>query len=76
MTFDWADVYVFCVPTRYGNVPSQIKQILDSAGRLWLQGKLDEQGGYGHHQCHEPARRTGNYPAGVVYHHVPLGRTW
>jgi NAD(P)H dehydrogenase (quinone) len=37
---DWADVYVFCVPTRYGNVPSQIKQILDSAGRLWMQGKL------------------------------------
>ncbi len=37
---DWADVYVFCVPTRYGNVPSQIKQVLDSAGRLWLEGKL------------------------------------
>ncbi len=37
---DWADVYVFCVPTRYGNVPSQIKQVLDSAGRLWQQGKL------------------------------------
>jgi NAD(P)H dehydrogenase (quinone) len=37
---DWADVYVFCIPTRYGNVPSQIKQILDSAGPLWQQGKL------------------------------------
>jgi NAD(P)H dehydrogenase (quinone) len=37
---DWADVYVFCIPTRYGNVPSQMKQILDSAGRLWMQGKL------------------------------------
>lgn len=38
--FDWADVYIFCIPTRYGNVPSQIKQILDSAGPLWSQGKL------------------------------------
>ena len=25
--FDWADVYIFSIPTRYGNVPSQIKQV-------------------------------------------------
>jgi NAD(P)H dehydrogenase (quinone) len=37
---DWADVYIFCIPTRYGNVPSQMKQFMDSAGPLWSQGKL------------------------------------
>ena len=38
--FDWADVYIFSIPTRYGNVPSQIKQVLDSTGGLWQKGKL------------------------------------
>ncbi len=37
---DWADVIVFSVPTRYGNVPSQIKQFMDSTGPLWQKGKL------------------------------------
>lgn len=37
---DWADVYIFSMPTRYGIVPAQIKQFLDSAGGLWQQGKL------------------------------------
>jgi len=37
---DWADVYDFSVPTRYGVVPAQMKQFLDSAGGLWQQGKL------------------------------------
>jgi NAD(P)H dehydrogenase (quinone) len=37
---DWADVYIFSVPTRYGNVPSQMKQFMDSTGPLWQQGKL------------------------------------
>ncbi len=37
---DWADVVVFSVPTRYGNVPSQIKQYMDSTGPLWQKGKL------------------------------------
>ena len=37
---DWADVLVFSVPTRYGNVPSQIKQFMDSTGPLWQKGKL------------------------------------
>ena len=37
---EWADVIVFCVPTRYGNLPSQMKQIIDSAGPLWREGKL------------------------------------
>lgn len=37
---DWADVIVFSVPTRYGNVAAQMKQFMDSTGPLWGQGKL------------------------------------
>lgn len=37
---DWADAYIFSVPTRFGNVPSQMKQFLDTAGGLWAEGKL------------------------------------
>jgi len=37
---DWADGYIFSVPTRYGNMAAQMKQFLDSTGPLWGQGKL------------------------------------
>ena len=37
---EWADGIIFSVPTRYGNVPGQVKQFLDSTGGLWAQGKL------------------------------------
>ena len=37
---DWADALIFSVPTRFGNLPSQMKQFLDTAGGLWAQGKL------------------------------------
>jgi NAD(P)H dehydrogenase (quinone) len=37
---EWADAVVFSMPTRYGNVPAQMKQFLDSTGGLWFQGKL------------------------------------
>ncbi|SMO95475.1 NAD(P)H:quinone oxidoreductase [Gracilimonas mengyeensis] len=37
---EWADTIVFSAPTRYGNVPAQLKQFLDSTGPLWQQGKL------------------------------------
>ncbi|UII24813.1 NAD(P)H:quinone oxidoreductase [Fulvivirga maritima] len=37
---EWADVIVFSAPTRFGNVPSQLKQFLDSTGPLWQKGKL------------------------------------
>ncbi|WP_054949338.1 NAD(P)H:quinone oxidoreductase [Numidum massiliense] len=36
----WADAYIFSVPTRFGNVPSQFKQFLDTSGPLWMEGKL------------------------------------
>ncbi len=37
---EWADAYLFSVPTRFGNVAAQMKQFLDTAGPLWGQGKL------------------------------------
>lgn len=36
---EWADAIIFSVPTRFGNVPSQVKQFLDTLGGLWAQGK-------------------------------------
>ncbi|KIL46762.1 NAD(P)H:quinone oxidoreductase [Jeotgalibacillus soli] len=37
---EWADAYIFSVPTRFGNVPAQVKQFMDTAGGLWFNGKL------------------------------------
>lgn len=37
---EWADVIIFSCPTRYGNVPAQLKQFMDSTGPLWAEGKL------------------------------------
>ncbi|HET7657042.1 MAG TPA: NAD(P)H:quinone oxidoreductase [Bacillales bacterium] len=37
---EWADAYIFSMPTRFGNLPAQMKQYLDMAGGLWAQGKL------------------------------------
>lgn len=37
---EWADAYIFSIPTRFGNLPSQMKQFLDTAGGLWSQGKM------------------------------------
>jgi NAD(P)H dehydrogenase (quinone) len=36
----WADAIIFSMPTRFGNIPSQMKQFLDTAGGLWFEGKL------------------------------------
>ncbi|MBM7713243.1 NAD(P)H dehydrogenase (quinone) [Bacillus thermophilus] len=35
----WADAIIFSVPTRFGNMPSQMKQFLDIQGGLWSSGK-------------------------------------
>lgn len=40
---DWADVVIFGAPTRYGNVPSQFQQFLDTTGPLWSEGKLADK---------------------------------
>ncbi|RLQ97390.1 NAD(P)H:quinone oxidoreductase [Falsibacillus albus] len=37
---EWADAYIFSIPTRFGNLPAQMKQFLDTTGGLWFQGKL------------------------------------
>lgn len=37
---EWADVIIFSCPTRYGNIPAQMKQFLDSTGPLWAKGLL------------------------------------
>lgn len=37
---DWADTFVFSSPTRFGNVASQLRAFVDTAGGLWAQGKL------------------------------------
>ncbi|MFW5433433.1 NAD(P)H:quinone oxidoreductase [Paenibacillus apiarius] len=36
----WADAIIFSIPTRFGNMPAQMKQFLDTTGGLWFQGKL------------------------------------
>ncbi|MCM2677047.1 NAD(P)H:quinone oxidoreductase [Alkalicoccobacillus plakortidis] len=37
----WADGIIWGFPTRYGNMPAQVKQFLDSAGGLWANGSLE-----------------------------------
>ncbi|MBY0222581.1 NAD(P)H:quinone oxidoreductase [Mammaliicoccus sciuri] len=36
---EWADAIIFSAPTRFGNMPSQMKQFLDIQGGLWAGGK-------------------------------------
>jgi NAD(P)H dehydrogenase (quinone) len=37
---EWADGIIFSAPTRYGALPNQMKQFLDSCGSLWAEGRL------------------------------------
>lgn len=37
---EWADAFIFSVPTRYGQMAAQMKQYIDQTGGLWFQGKL------------------------------------
>jgi NAD(P)H dehydrogenase (quinone) len=37
---DWADAVIFSTGTRFGNVPSQMKNFMDMQGGLWAEGKL------------------------------------
>lgn len=36
---EWADAIIFSVPTRFGTMPSQMKQFIDMQGGLWANGK-------------------------------------
>ena len=40
---EWAHGLIISTPTRYGNVPAQLKQFLDSTGSLWREGKLKDK---------------------------------
>lgn len=40
---EWADGIVWGIPTRFGNMPAQIKQFIDTAGGLWAEGKLEDK---------------------------------
>jgi NAD(P)H dehydrogenase (quinone) len=37
---EWADAIFFSLPTRFGNMPAQMKQFLETTGGLWFNGKL------------------------------------
>lgn len=37
---EWADAIIFSVPTRFGNVASQVQAFFDTTGGLWFHGKL------------------------------------
>ncbi|GEK57489.1 NAD(P)H:quinone oxidoreductase type IV [Marinococcus halophilus] len=37
----WADGVVWGIPTRFGNMPAQVKQFMDAAGGLWANGSLE-----------------------------------
>jgi NAD(P)H dehydrogenase (quinone) len=37
---EWADAIIFSAPTRYGSVPSQMRNFLDTTGPLWAENKL------------------------------------
>ncbi|OEV13828.1 NAD(P)H dehydrogenase (quinone) [Streptomyces sp. Amel2xB2] len=39
----WADAVIFGTPTRFGNVSSQLKQVLDQLGGLWAEGRLADK---------------------------------
>ncbi len=37
---EWADAIIFSVPTRFGNISSQVQSFIDTLGGYWYQGKL------------------------------------
>jgi NAD(P)H dehydrogenase (quinone) len=39
----WADGIVWGIPTRYGNMPAQVKQFIDTTGALWQNGELEDK---------------------------------
>ncbi|CAN5665317.1 NAD(P)H:quinone oxidoreductase [soil metagenome] len=39
----WADGIAWGIPTRYGNMPAQVKQFIDTTGALWQNGELEDK---------------------------------
>ncbi len=40
---DWADVVLFGTPARFGNPASPLRAFIETAGRLWFEGKLADK---------------------------------
>ena len=40
---EWADAMIFSVPTRFGNIASQMQSFIDTLGGFWFQGKLSNK---------------------------------
>ncbi len=40
---EWANAYLFSVPTRYGVAASQMRAFIDTLGGLWLKGALADK---------------------------------
>lgn len=40
---EWADGILWGIPTRYGNMPAQVKQFIDTTGGLWARGALEDR---------------------------------
>lgn len=40
---NWADAVLFGTPTRFGNVPSQLKAFIDTTGSRWQAGALADK---------------------------------
>lgn len=40
---EWADALIFSVPTRFGNIASQMQSFIDTLGGLWFKGKLSNK---------------------------------
>jgi NAD(P)H dehydrogenase (quinone) len=39
----WAHGIAWGIPTRYGNMPAQVKQFIDTTGPLWQRGELEDK---------------------------------
>lgn len=39
----WADVVLLGMPTRYGSIPAQLQQFIDTTGPLWQAGELQDK---------------------------------
>lgn len=37
---EWANAYLFCAPTRFGGMASQMRAFIDTLGGVWAQGGL------------------------------------
>jgi NAD(P)H dehydrogenase (quinone) len=39
----WADGICWGIPTRFGNMPAQVKYFVDSLGGMWMKGELEDK---------------------------------